>query len=211
LEQKKKKIFFFFPLLLPQTPCPSKQKKKMGSILSSCYAKLDSQSYGLSLFNDDKRPDITSIDDRWKISGIFDKANRSLYIKFATMKSADFTYTTANKQTSMMAEFGESSTFIQSIDCAERKFIPAATMSPTGEYMDLPNEYFGMWYFKFAANQQMPTADSIATFLALALSSFSWSVTVVMMMIVSLVVVFHFLMPHQCSEWLIQLVPIQHP
>lgn len=137
----------------------------MGSLMSSCYAKLDTQSYGMSLFERGQSPDVVAVstDGNWKVVGMFDRANSSLYLKFISMRPSDFSYTEDHKEASVMKQYGPQSLFIQSINAVEKRFIPAKVFSPvTGEFEELPNDHFGMWYFKFDKARPMPNGELVA-------------------------------------------------
>lgn len=134
----------------------------MGSLFSSCYARLDSQTYALGALGTSSNPDIVvnSLDEQWHIRGIFDKDNYALYIQFLSMKKTDFAYTEEHKQKALTEVYGPSSPFVQSINCVQKVFIPATNIT-LGEFNPVPNDHFGIWYFKFAKTQQIPGAELI--------------------------------------------------
>lgn len=134
----------------------------MGSLFSSCYARLDSQTYALGALGTSS-PDIVanSPDELWRIRGVFDRDNYSLYIQFLSMKTTDFSYSEEHKQKSLTEIYGPGSVFVHGINCAQKVFIPATNTGTQGEFNPVPNDHFGIWYFKFAKTQQIPSAELI--------------------------------------------------
>lgn len=136
----------------------------MGSLFSSCYAKIDPQAYALGLLSV-KTPDISIVKEAtWKLRGVYDKTtgNKTLILQFICLREIDAsTFTEEYKIDTMNKLFGHDTAFIASIPCRSKTFLPPRPYMVNGEQHRPDKDHFGIWMFTFSEGQPIPTPDGI--------------------------------------------------